>query len=372
MELLKDELYKIFSKKLIYVAIIIFIIYNLFAMRENGDLHIVKGAYNKYFEDYEGKIDSEKIERAKKFGKDIENMDFRENREEYFGKCLYHIEVINIENCKENYLNWISNLEENLSKFKPNSYKYKADKLEYEILKKRGYKDSVYYTAGWDEILESNSYIVFLFIGILIILGVSPVFSEEYNSKMDNIILSSRHGKGKLILSKITAVLIYCIFVVLIFSLFELVTYGILYGFKGYNVPLKNLQRLYEYTSFDMPVIKFYFIQRIFILLGSFAFGLFVLIMSSLNKNYLVSAFISGMVFLVPYVSDTFNLPTGKIFAVTYTDLVRLDGFGQHINIINFLGNPMLYHNFLLIFIPLLYAVSISLIYFLSIRHQVS
>ena len=94
--------------------------------------------------------------------------------------------------------------------------------------------------------------------------------------------------------------------------------------------------------------------------------------MSSLCKNYLVPAFISGMVFLVPYVSDTFNFPVRKIFAVTYTDLIRLDGFGQGIDIINFLGNPMLYHNFLLIFIPVLYAVSISLIYFLSIRHQVS
>lgn len=44
-------------------------------------------------------------------------------------------------------------------------------------------------------------------IGLFVLIGLAPLFSAEYSKKTDAIVLSSKHGKRKLIFAKIKAAL---------------------------------------------------------------------------------------------------------------------------------------------------------------------
>lgn len=60
------------------------------------------------------------------------------------------------------------------------------------------------YTRGWETTLLSIESL-FLIMGFLIIVAVSPVFSEEYGCGMDALLLTGKYGKTKCITAKIMA-----------------------------------------------------------------------------------------------------------------------------------------------------------------------
>lgn len=60
------------------------------------------------------------------------------------------------------------------------------------------------YNEGWLGFLETGMYMM-VFVGFLLVIALSPVFSEEYTRGTDALILTSRHGKGKCALAKILA-----------------------------------------------------------------------------------------------------------------------------------------------------------------------
>lgn len=59
-------------------------------------------------------------------------------------------------------------------------------------------------SSRWESFLYSMMYIVMMS-GILVVIVVSPIFSEEYSSGMDALILTSLHGKKRCALAKVAA-----------------------------------------------------------------------------------------------------------------------------------------------------------------------
>jgi ABC-type transport system involved in multi-copper enzyme maturation permease subunit len=86
-------------------------------------------------------------------------------------------------------------------------------------------------------------------IGIVgICICVSGVFSGEYQSGADSIILSSRYGKSKLVTAKVLAAFAYSL---LTFTLFILVGCGIqlmAFGTDGWNLPVQVLSSIAPYS----------------------------------------------------------------------------------------------------------------------------
>ncbi len=67
-------------------------------------------------------------------------------------------------------------------------------------------------STRWESFLYSLMYIVIL-AGIVLIIVVSPIFSDEYSSGMDALILTSRNGKRQCVKAKIMAA--FCLRLVL-------------------------------------------------------------------------------------------------------------------------------------------------------------
>ena len=92
--------------------------------------------------------------------------------------------------------------------------------------------------VGWDHILRFLTASMF-FVGIVIILGVAPVFAEERSTGVDKIILTAKYGKGKVNASKILSALIFTSTVYVLFVAAIVVPSILYYGTYGWNHPVQ-------------------------------------------------------------------------------------------------------------------------------------
>lgn len=106
-------------------------------------------------------------------------------------------------------------------------------------------------SSRWESFLFSMMYIVMIS-GILVIIIVSPVFSEEYSSGMDALILTSLHGKKRCALAKAAAA--FCVAAILeaviLAAGFLLFAAG--HGLEGWNADIQ-LSEMMIFTKVARP-----------------------------------------------------------------------------------------------------------------------
>lgn len=271
-------------------------------------------------------------------------------------------------------------------------YDYKEKLKEYELTENAGYANEVYYTGGWKWILESNCYGGFWLIGALVVIGLSSSFSGEYSSGMDNIILTGRYGKSKLVSAKIAAALIYCVFTAVVISSVSFAIYTCLLGLHGYDTQLRNITEFYEQTFLNIKIWQFYVCQSILILFGSFTLGLLVLFISSLSRSSILSAFVSGIIFILPDAAERFMIPdlysliiiilciifkgfikiqsAADMYKFNYANFIKLED-NNGTCLCNFFGTPVLYENVLVIVLCTLCTLTCVLIFSVFRKREV-
>ncbi|MDE7310246.1 MAG: ABC transporter permease subunit [Eubacterium sp.] len=157
------------------------------------------------------------------------------------------------------------------------------------------------YTYGWNDLKETYSILTVMAISVLFIIGLSPVFAEEYSLKTANILLTTKRGKKCSIWIKAAAAaflvtVVYCLFTAYIWLL-----YWTVYGTQGLDASAVFIGIMPGgYAPAD---IRGFF-------LFSFALGLAGLILltcitlaiSALCKNAFLAVVISLAVFCIPYV----------------------------------------------------------------------
>lgn len=160
--------------------------------------------------------------------------------------------------------------------------------------------DTMFYAFMEDFIAN---YAPFIFTFILALL-LAPIFSGEYERKMDGLILSSKYGKSKLIGAKFMAAAIiviamYC-FILCVYALISVVIWGVgsldaSFVFTGDYV--------FNYISspYNFMVWEYMLISMGVSLLGCLGYGAFILFVSSKCKNSLVTSMISLLVAVVPF-----------------------------------------------------------------------
>lgn len=94
------------------------------------------------------------------------------------------------------------------------------------------------YNTGWMSFLETGMYTM-VFVGILLVIALSPVFAEEYTRGTDALILTSRHGKRKCAWAKIIASYLFTLLTVGIFLLFIVLCYLQGFGLDGIDASVQ-------------------------------------------------------------------------------------------------------------------------------------
>ena len=76
------------------------------------------------------------------------------------------------------------------------------------------------YVDGWQDFFNSIPVFFQWIVGLIIVIGIVPVFAEESSSGSDKVLLTTRHGKTRMIRNKIAAGLSYASFMFFLFALY--------------------------------------------------------------------------------------------------------------------------------------------------------
>lgn len=184
------------------------------------------------------------------------------------------------------------------------------------------------YYGGWEVIISSFELLMFALLAICMV--AAPVFSGEYQTGTDAVLLSAKYGKTKLATAKIAATFL---FGTVAFILHIIVACGlplIAFGTDGWNLPLQiaNTAIPYPFTFLQAVLIN---IGIIFLVL--FAMIGFTLFLSSKMKSpYLVLIILVPILFIPLFLTPNgtaggYNL---ALFLLPYR--AAMPEFGKYIS----------------------------------------
>lgn len=176
------------------------------------------------------------------------------------------------------------------------------------------------YAYGWNDMRETHSFLTVMALCIVCIIGLSPVFSEEYTMKTANILLTTQRGKRSGIWMKMTAALFLSAAVYCAFSLYIWLIYLAVYGTQGLDasavllgVPVQG----YHPGSIG----GFFLFEFALGLAGIILLASMTMAVSALCKNAFLTVIVSLVVFLIPYA--WINVLAVMLSAVLSMELIR-------------------------------------------------
>lgn len=152
------------------------------------------------------------------------------------------------------------------------------------------------YIDGYSKFLTAFNFIALALLISTSIL-VAPIFSNEFQSRTDQIMLSSKFGKNKVIKAKIiTGLSLTLIFSTAITSLF-LVEILTIFGFDGSNV---NIQILNPISTYPITMIQACLIVIAVAVLISMLFAMIIMLLSAKMKTSFGVIIISFLILFLP------------------------------------------------------------------------
>ena len=159
------------------------------------------------------------------------------------------------------------------------------------------------YCDGWDKLLSGMGSILSIMICLIVVITLSPVFSEEYALHTDSIIYSARYGRTKLTTSKIIAALEVVIGTYLLYLLLNLVLYGCTYGLQGWNVSIQSSLH-YASSIYNLTFLQMFFISVILNIFGIVALTTITLFLSAQMSSPVIALITSCVICFLPVVFD--------------------------------------------------------------------
>lgn len=319
IELIKFELKKIFSNKLIYIALIGIVIFVLSfpisryskikeVFKERTEIEALAEKYisNEYTSDEIKVIREEAIKKSnnkEKLSKDEEFLLY------YSGSYIKVNKDIKAEGLKD----IDSRLEELEINNKESTSDYKKLLKEKEMLINLDKQESMY-LGDWSIVFDFNVAATMKL--ILLVLGLAGIFSNEYTSKVSYLNLSTKRGKTKLNTAKIISALIYGTFVFIFVSF--------IYHISGFALGLPNGDKSASYifsSLYNLSINDFYISTLALSYLGTIAFSLLILVLSLLTKNILVPF---GLPLVIYFLPDMLMLPGTLMKFIYRANLTQL------------------------------------------------
>ena len=196
------------------------------------------------------------------------------------------------------------------------------------------------YVNGWLS-TSRNMIKVFLFLSLVIVLLIAPVFSGEY-SGVDNIILTSRYGKTKCATAKVIASLSVAITVTILVVVFNLIIAFMAYGKDGWNcsilfAPMEFSEGYIPFNITCGTVLKY---QILSAFMSAVSVTGITLILSAVCKNQMISFVAAATVYIIPIM-----LPIAETNGLYRLIVLMPLYYSQYISIMSVeqMGNGMLY-----------------------------
>lgn len=364
MSLYKYELYKVFSRKSIYLCLAIFVA--LYVITSFSAVANPVFEDDNLYEPWKGEVTPAKVLMADKALQEIYKIQEKRARSLVSDEETL-VEPTEFERRQSQVYQDILNAGQRLSKRseeiakltrevealksrKPDGFELRKKQLHLDMLNNLE-PPKIYFIKGWIQIIDFINTYGLIFIGGLLLLGISPVFADEYSANMHELILSSKHGKQSVVTAKIFAGITYAVSIALFLEFINVAANYYSYGLSGSNSPLQAIFK-YARSPFALNLGEYHVAQLSTHIFGTVAFALFVLLLSVVCRNALTAIFLAGATFSVPVILKSFlYVTTGwptLLIDYSYTQVIKAEGLYFNFKAINVLGTPIQYYTLLL------------------------
>lgn len=172
---------------------------------------------------------------------------------------------------------------------------------------------------GWSNTFNSYQMTVVTIIAVCICL--SSIFSGEYQSGADNIILTSKYGKSKAITAKIIASIIFATIVFVVYLIFSVGSVLLMFGTDGWNLPIQIMNILSVYPLTFLEAFLYNVGISYVILLGMVGLTLFL---SSKLKGSIAVFIIDIAIIMIPSffrITSQFGLWNKTLLLMPYNSI---------------------------------------------------
>jgi hypothetical protein len=192
---------------------------------------------------------------------------------------------------------------------------------QYSTIKK---SDNRYflYANGWNPLLTSKDPKIILTLFLLIV--IVPVLCYEYSSEFNNILVTTKYGREKIVLAKLIFSCIVSVSAIVLTAIIECVVCSIKYGLPMPNYPLQSLD-FYATSNWDLSLLQSFFTLLVFRIFGFLLITLLILFFSVFTKKSISTlAIMSGIVFIPIFlplqedIKSRLPLPYGLITGVGF------------------------------------------------------
>lgn len=205
-----------------------------------------------------------------------------------------------------------------------------------------------YITKDWEQaaLLIGSSGPGSIFMALVVVLAVAPLFSGEVGSKMDPLLLSSRSGRRRIVLAKLQAALLFTIGWITLYYGVVVMVACLPFGFAGWNAPL-NVFYLYDVSPYDLTQLQGFLLQYAVTLVG--ACGLLVLtaLISAAFQSTLSCFGLAVSLVMLPVMSPPGWL--GELTQMLPSNVMKSIALINNDKTYNLLGTPVLRLTFLVV-----------------------
>lgn len=343
----KHELYKIFTKKSIYIVLFFILLIMMYGYRGVFGEETLKGeTFDTLFEEWGGPITDEKVEKARRL------MQASDGGEQFPRADAYVHHLVAASGLNSAHLSERKQeLRAEIKRSKNQTYKQKVMQKELHMLEKLNEPFGFYLIRAWQgmfDFLEPFMSVVFL--ATLVVLGVTPLFSEEYSNRTIHLLLATKNGKRKIITSKMMAMVTYITFVFILLHgvnfMMQVIHFG---GISGWNTPMQNLTTWslihFSGAPFKWNILQFYLMTLGIQYIACLCIGILVMFLSILFKNTLITLLastfmIGGPSFIGQFAEEGI---VSQINAFNYAELLKASVLFEEFKVYNVFGTPILY-----------------------------
>lgn len=354
-ELIGFELRKIYSKKIMYITIFTVALFILSSAwiewfqinKQVGGMAEFKEAAKSYEGFYDEARTEELLKEVEACYMKLSNDEVL-TKEEYKLINLYY--YLNLDRGKTEETYYAINEEKYTveeikalqGQFKHNSYEYKNFEKALSMIGEEEKKE-IKYIGGWRYITDFN--VAGSMMMLLIIIGLSRLFSEEYSENTIAIILSTKKGRKEHITAKMIAAFLHALGVWIVVNILYLLS-GLPFGLEGSGEPFKKLfpnsGSIYSFT-----ISEAYMRAIMISLIAAIALAMVVCLISLVSKNSMITILVTFAIYFGPSVLCVFlPLPKWLINAIGAFQIENLMQARRIVTVYetyNVFGTPVLY-----------------------------
>ncbi|GAF14713.1 hypothetical protein JCM19046_848 [Bacillus sp. JCM 19046] len=377
--MIRHELYKILSRKSLWLVmggcLALFIFFDPRSSGSNETL--ADPVYESLYADWGGAVTPDKVDAAREAMRASDAGDSSLSMEE--GSVQYVVAVAG--NSAAELVERKEALAQSLEREPTGTYAHRESKKELDMLNALENPYGFYLVNGWNSVFALiEPFFSVLLLAIMILLGVTPVFADEYTKRTAGLILATKHGRRKVVTAKVLASLMYT---ATIFSLFHVANFVlqlfIVGSFSGGDAPMQSLPSyLYAFSfdhllaPYDWTIWQYFLVTMAVQLVACLCFTILVVFLSMLLKQTLFTFFLAGGLLAFPFLLRQFGMDEGffaYLNSFSYLEFIRVERLFQAYEAYNLFGYPVLYPIMLVVIFTF---ISGFLIYgsFLYFRHH--